>query len=660
MGDLPSNSRLQALDSTAQGHTHEGQPSLLHPEAYRQSDSTSPFYSQFSALPLSQYRLDLHSSTQPSTQYHDHEIGSSVFQSSSVASALPDLPSSANASQHISHTLSGASPSALAFHLGQSLQMPVSGPGNLAAPSQYGPNFASPSFQQSFTIPQNQQHPIYPSFGPNSTHLNTSVHYPNYSHSPQYIYYPPAYGFQGQYGSGYPSQGAQAMYSRRPSSSNTASHVIIQGNNYQNTDSTFSDNRVASGRPQNTPGSGGVSCSPPYVQAHDVPSIRATSSIPRGPPRKPKQSGHALWVGNLPPGTTILVLKDHFSRDATSDIESLFLISKSNCAFVNYRTEASCTAAMHRFHDSRFHGVRLVCRLRRSSTPTSGVPTGPAAIIGGQSSSSSSFSTLKQEFSTTNVPEDSSEPITKDNSEGHQGSIDIANKYFIVKSLTLQDLELSVRNGVWATQSHNEEVLNKAFDTSENVFLIFSANKSGEYFGYARMASAILEDDFRSVSSVPKVESMADAVDAADAPRSILTPATEWAPRGRIIDDSARGTIFWEAESPGHDIEKDNARKDSGTQQTRMVISSIAQSWGKPFKIQWLSTSRLPFYRTRGLRNPWNANREVKIARDGTELEPTVGERLIQMFHRMGPTTAVTLAMPPSDGYAGLLSPRIM
>jgi hypothetical protein len=40
------------------------------------------------------------------------------------------------------------------------------------------------------------------------------------------------------------------------------------------------------------------------------------------------------------------------------------------------------------------------------------------------------------------------------------------SKYFIVKSLTLQDLELSVRNGIWATQSHNEDVLNKAFRVS--------------------------------------------------------------------------------------------------------------------------------------------------------------------------------------------------
>ena len=39
-------------------------------------------------------------------------------------------------------------------------------------------------------------------------------------------------------------------------------------------------------------------------------------------------------------------------------------------------------------------------------------------------------------------------------------------KFFIVKSLTLQDLELSVRNGIWATQTHNEEALNKAYEVN--------------------------------------------------------------------------------------------------------------------------------------------------------------------------------------------------
>ena len=75
----------------------------------------------------------------------------------------------------------------------------------------------------------------------------------------------------------------------------------------------------------------------------------------------------------------------------------------------------------------------------------------------------------------------------------------VKEKFFVVKSLTIEDLERSVQTGVWATQAHNETALNKAyqvwliktclhdqklisFQAAENVYLIFSANKSGEYF----------------------------------------------------------------------------------------------------------------------------------------------------------------------------------
>src|SRR5271163_210954 len=45
-----------------------------------------------------------------------------------------------------------------------------------------------------------------------------------------------------------------------------------------------------------------------------------------------------------------------------------------------------------------------------------------------------------------------------------------------------------------------------------------------------------------------------------------------------------------------------------------------------------LRESPVQFQRTRMLRNPWNGNREIKISRDGTEIEPSVGERLLKEF----------------------------
>jgi hypothetical protein len=173
------------------------------------------------------------------------------------------------------------------------------------------------------------------------------------------------------------------------------------------------------------------------------------------------------------------------------------------------------------------------------------------------------------------------------------------------------------------------------------VYLIFSANKSGEYFGYARMASAI--DDETTSNIEPPARSGPPVATIADLPTTIPTPATEFAPKGRIIDDSARGTIFWEVDGDTDD-EKQKAEgleRATESDDPEAVSPMTSQLFGRPFKIEWVSTERLPFYKTRGLRNPWNANREVKIARDGTELEPSVGRRLVSMFHK--PQTATSL-----------------
>jgi hypothetical protein len=192
------------------------------------------------------------------------------------------------------------------------------------------------------------------------------------------------------------------------------------------------------------------------------------SPAPRGPPRKPRQSGHALWVGNLPPGTQVADLKDHFSRNATKEIESVFLISKSNCAFVNYKTESACADAMLRFHDSRFQGVRLVCRLRRGSAPTSsGAPVNQSSGISGTESQENIASSTTEVVQQVAEPEEMNGPTV--DRDAPTAVAKVKEKFFVVKSLTVEDLELSVRTGIWATQAHNEASLNKAYQV--NVFI---------------------------------------------------------------------------------------------------------------------------------------------------------------------------------------------
>lgn len=70
------------------------------------------------------------------------------------------------------------------------------------------------------------------------------------------------------------------------------------------------------------------------------------------------------------------------------------------------------------------------------------------------------------------------------------------------------------------------------------------------------------------------------------------------------------------------------------------------EEWGQDFRIEWIRAANLPFHRIRNLRNPWNADREVKVSRDGTEIEP--GElQLAQQQHtiEMRLTLLVTAAM---------------
>jgi hypothetical protein len=162
------------------------------------------------------------------------------------------------------------------------------------------------------------------------------------------------------------------------------------------------------------------------------------------------------------------------------------------------------------------------------------------------------------------------------------------------------------------------------------------------------MASPIAENAAELLGTVVRTE----VIEASRAPTFVPTAASEFAPKGRIIDDSARGTIFWEAELTDEELEEESKHSEDASE----LAETTSLTWGKPFKIEWQATNHLPFYRTRGLRNPWNANREVKIARDGTELEPSVGRRLVQLFHRAG-GSGPSQASGPSSPLGGQRPP---
>ncbi|KAJ7644208.1 YT521-B-like domain-containing protein [Roridomyces roridus] len=539
--------------------------------------------------------------------------------------------------------------------------------------------------------------------------------------------------------------------------------------------------------------------SPTYPRA-STPSSSASSPPPALPrplvrrPYHPNPPAHrsewVMWAGNVPSDaghdelwrfftatasstTSSSAASDTASTSASSErdpaqsvgtgvsgVLSIFLISRSSCAFINYDTESALEVAIARFNGLPLRPAdprcaRLVCRVRRRDDDL-------RAGVGGQrgmglhtkyvrdkaaAATAATASRGKQRASEAATDDESSEsaasqlsalslysgdeeptrpplrPHTHGSASSGGGSHasgastnssllvrHFPQRYFILKSLTRDDLDLSVRTGVWATQRHNEGVLDQAFRTAKDVFLIFSVNKSGEFYGYARMSRPVGQaetgstgsrvtwaarspplsspgsspnagrerappaatashpvphGDSSSVHQIPQpiLSAGAHLVDDSPAPLSATSPAvlgsnvrhvnTAPAVLGRplrafsdvdagpsySLDGYARRPL------PEPQIELDETAPframrnvPEGTEELGRVPEEgqaqeeggAAEGWGQNFALQWLCTERLPFTRTRQIRNPWNHDREVKVSRDGTELEPGVGQALLE------------------------------
>ncbi|XP_053934447.1 3'-5' RNA helicase YTHDC2-like [Cuculus canorus] len=130
-------------------------------------------------------------------------------------------------------------------------------------------------------------------------------------------------------------------------------------------------------------------------------------------------------------------------------------------------------------------------------------------------------------------------------------------RYFIMKSSNLQNIDISQQKGIWSTTPSSERKLNRAFWESSVIYLIFSAQGSGHFQGFATMASEIG-----------------------------CEKSQDWGSAG----------------------------------------------FGGLFKVEWIRKESIPFQFAHHLRNPWNDNKKVQMSRDGQELEPQVGEQLLQLW----------------------------
>ncbi|KAI6156487.1 YT521-B-like domain-containing protein [Pisolithus thermaeus] len=563
---------------------------------------------------------------------------------------------------------------------------------------------------------------------------------------------------------------------------------------------------VPSGPPSTAPSSPATSEKGSLAPAGPPPRAQTERPAVRRPyhPNPPSnRSEWVMWLGNVPGDATHDELwrflqrpwspdpgKKESSEVAGNGVTSIFLISRSNCAFVNFDTEGSLQRAITKLNGQQLcpqdrRCPRLVCRARRREDDL-------RAGVGGQrgmgvhteyvrklrqrerekakeppSSSMDDDKSIASDASEISIqsqvpPSPSDEDTTKEKSSTAKArSVSsyastnssfltryFPKRYFILKSLTRYDLDLSVERGVWATQKHNEIVLDQACRTSKEVILIFGVNKSGEFYGYARMASRILRGESSvswasrtdaSPSSIHSVSpsqrqktgespgSPAASTYSRDGPLNYFTPSEhrlveesplpistpDWdqigtksptpeerarherqtaparlgpshaldfspaplpqrfsfaegskARRGPpfrsknppptaasvptrtdiVLDGSApakavRNALSVEEPSVLQPVQEENPTgsspgDDDVPEPTRFPKEAATKgqdtsSWGETFRVEWLCTQPLPFQKTRHLRNPWNHDREIKVSRDGTELEPGVGQRLI-------------------------------
>lgn len=278
-------------------------------------------------------------------------------------------------------------------------------------------------------------------------------------------------------------------------------------------------------------------------------------------PRPPSHSPWALWVGNVPSDATHAELWRFFTtrsppgipppgseeekeaeqaealfppeegrpRPNYNDvgIESIHLISRSNCCFVNMASKRHldhairvCNGLSLRPGDPRCKN--LVCRVRKKEDDAKtgvgaqrgkGIHQQWAADQEKRRQAEDGAALAGEEPGTDSREGDESRPAIRQKSSAsttHSNSTSsttssfltrtFPKRYFILKvsrslrlpvqrlrlratqiyqSHTEDDLHLSVERGLWATQSHNEPVLDQAFRTSGAVYLIFGANKSG-------------------------------------------------------------------------------------------------------------------------------------------------------------------------------------
>ncbi|EXJ62237.1 hypothetical protein A1O7_02670 [Cladophialophora yegresii CBS 114405] len=376
-----------------------------------------------------------------------------------------------------------------------------------------------------------------------------------------------------------------------------------------------------------------------------------TSSPPNGPTGRGE---NALWVGNIPSNTTVMRLRDYFSNAMPSqhDLLSISYNPDARYAFVNFRTDSARMLAIQQAAYHLLDGKRLDCRIRQNGSSRStkvnyGLDSGrPSQSI---SISSDAPSTLRHKVEEMlHFPEADSSQYGKE-------------KYYILKSYSLETLYQSLASGLWHVPKRHVERLNNAFQTASKVYLIFSVNGSGRFFGYATMRAEISDEERPTPSAngnlfpahpaqepydTELTESGSDSQSEPTSRRPSLSSCDTSVTTGSISYEPQRRKIIWHASSSPHCPRSPSTADGSYPLQFPISspdsidppsldsnsVSSNLTICTQPCRIKWLSAQSVPFEELRGLRNVWNSNKEIHVARNVTAVEPAAAAMLLRFW----------------------------
>ncbi|KIV88628.1 hypothetical protein PV10_08295 [Exophiala mesophila] len=401
---------------------------------------------------------------------------------------------------------------------------------------------------------------------------------------------------------------------------------------------------------------------------------------------------HALWVGNIAAEVTILTLRDYFSAACPRTVISIAYNSDARYAFVNFSSEESRAAAIRHAASTLFQGRRLDCRIRQGSMSRStkvhyavGKPGNTSFTVSHQGENSleqravellhypetveaqwgrDKFFILKS-FSLEALAK-SIETARWYVPKRHCSRLNFAhqtsrNVYFIFSIngsgsfCGLAKMKSETQPEASATNQQNDIHRTSSTRSDSSSLLRHSLSRvSGAGSGLRTPTTASSISVAGTIHYEPQRRRIVwEALPAEQADEQEADDDLAWSEsssssstvsnyeaglvagednyrlrrhtvpsRADISLDSPEVKALWDKDLAGT---KTEPKSDTG-------LMEMLEQFGNPCDIEWISTKAISFDEIRGIKNAWNNNKEIQVARNVTAVEPRAATELLKVW----------------------------